>query len=153
MILHEFPIFLLKYSKNSHWNKDFCHRLPFLVMRHTRKIWLGGHATAFPFEWKSASEKFGREVMPPRFHFQSKSASHAEVTPLHFFFGQKSDFHAIEGEEGRATLGRKRNAMCFQPTKGRSTRAKREKHASDTRETCEYFWLLITQHRHPSPLL
>ena len=80
------------------------------------------------------------------------------------FFGQKSDFRAIEGEEGHTTLGRKRNPMCFQPTKGRSTRAKREKHASDTRgtcekharnmrETCEYFRPPITQLRHPSPLL
>ena len=80
------------------------------------------------------------------------------------FFGQIFLFRAIEGEEGRATLGRKRNPMCFQPTKGRSTRAKREKHASDTRETrerharnmretCEYFRPPITQHRHLSPLL
>ena len=49
------------------------------------------------------------------------------------FFGQKSDFRAVEGEEGRATLGRKRNPMCFQPTKGRSTRAKHEKHARNMR--------------------
>ena len=69
------------------------------------------------------------------------------------FFGQKSDFRAVEGEEGRATLGRKRNPMCFQPTKGRSTRAKCEKHASDTQETCEYFRPPITQLRHPSSLM
>ena len=77
------------------------------------------------------------------------------------FFGQIFLFRAIEGDDGRATLGRKRNPMCFQPTKGRSTRAKREqnarnmratreKHASDTRETCEYFRPPITQHRHLS---
>ena len=50
----------------------------------------------FLFEWKSASEKFGREVAPPRFHFQSKSARSRHFTS---FFGQKSDFRAIEGEE------------------------------------------------------
>ena len=52
-------------------------------------------------------------------------------------FGQIFHFRAIEGDDGRATFGRKRNPMCFQPTKGRSTRAKREKHVSDTRETRE----------------
>ena len=64
------------------------------------------------------------------------------------FSGQIFLFHAIEGDNGHATLGRKRNPMCFQPTKGRSTQAKRkqnarnmretrEKHARNTRETCE----------------
>ena len=40
------------------------------------------------------------------------------------FFGQIFLFRAIEGDDGRATLG------CKRPTKGRSTWAKREKHAS-----------------------
>ena len=53
------------------------------------------------------------------------------------FFGQIFLFRAIEGDDGRATLGRKRNPMCFQPTKGRSTRAKREQNARNMRETRE----------------
>ena len=57
MILHEFPNVLLKYSKNSHWNNDCWNHLPFLMMHHTRKIWLGSRTTASPFwmkihEWK-----------------------------------------------------------------------------------------------------
>ena len=46
-------------------------------------------------------------------------------------------FHAIEGDNGHATLGRTRNPMCFQPTKGRSTQAKHKQNARNMRETRE----------------
>ena len=116
MILHEFPIVLLKYSKNSR-----CHHLPFLMMCHTCKIWLGGRATVFPFWMKICEWKGGRTTWFP---FSIKiRVSRWGCATLTSFFGQKSDFHAIEGEEGRATC-------FFGATKGRSTRAKCEKHAS-----------------------
>ena len=116
MILHEFPIVLLKYTKNSH-----CHHLPFLMMRHTHKIWLGGRATAFPFWTKICEWKGGRATwFPFSIKIRVSRWGHATLTS---FFGQKSDFRTIEGEEGRATC-------FFGATKGRSTRAKREKHAS-----------------------
>ena len=116
MILHEFPIVLLKYSKNSHY-----HHLPFLMMRHTRKIWLGGRATAFPFWMKIREWKGGRATWFP-FSIKIHVSRWGSAT-LTSFFGQKSNFRAIEGEEGLATC-------FFGATKGRSTQAKREKHAS-----------------------
>ena len=119
MILREFPIVLLKYSKNSR-----CHHLPFLMMHHTRKIWLGGRTTAFPFWMKIWEWKGGRATWFP---FSIKiRVSRWGCATLTSFFGQKSDFRAIEGEEGRATC-------FFGATKGRSTRAKCEQNARNMR--------------------
>ena len=105
-------------------------------LRAVRKLLQGGRATAFPF-W--ASEKFGREVAPPGFHFQSKSASHAEVAPLDFFFRTEIWFP-------RYRRGGRSGHVLF-------LGYKRQEHTSKMRETCEFTWPLITQLRHPSPLL
>ena len=93
-------------------------------MRHTRKIWLGGRATAFPFWMKIREWKGGRATwFPFSIKIRVSRWGHATLTS---FFGQKSDFRAIEGEEGRATC-------FFGATKGRSTRAKREQNARNMR--------------------
>ena len=111
----------------------------------------------FLFEWKSASEKFGREVAPPRFHFQSKSASHAGVAPLDLFFWTEIRFPRYRRGGRSRHIGPQKESHVLSTYKRQEhaskTRAKCEKHASDTRETCEYFRPLITQLRHPPPLL
>ena len=119
MILHEFPIVLLKYSKNSR-----CHHLPFFMMHHTRKIWLGGRATVFPFWMKICEWQGGRTTWFP-FSIKIHISCWGRATWL-LFSDRISDFRAIEGEEGRATC-------FFGATKGRSTRAKREQNARNMR--------------------
>ena len=113
------------------------HDVGFLVERHT-KIVAGRWRHSIPFyNWNPRVKSLAGRLRHCVSIFNRNPRLTLRSRHLTSFFGQKSDFHAIEGEEGRATLGCKRNPMCFQPTKGRSTRAKCEKHASDTRETWE----------------
>ena len=77
----------------------------------------------FLLKWKSMSEKFGREVTSPHFHFR-----------------------AMEGDKYRATC-------FFQAIKGRSTQAKCKQNARNMQETCKIIQPMITQLWHPSPLL
>ena len=116
MILHEFPIVPLKYSKNSRWNNDFCHHLPFLMARHTRKIWLGGRATVFPFTIEIREWKVWQGGRATWFPFLIEMRESAVL------------------EWGRATIGLQKEChVRFGPIYG----IPREQNASKTRETCE----------------
>ena len=111
VILHEFPIVLLKYSKNSR-----CHHLPFLMTRHTRKIWLGGRATAFPFWMKIREWKVWQGGRATSFPFWIEIRESAVL------------------EWGRATIGLQKEChVRFGPIYG----IPREQNTSKTRETCE----------------
>ena len=150
MILHEFPIVPLKYSKNSRWNNDFCHHLPFLMTRHTRKIWQGSRATAFPFwmkirEWKvwqggrATAFPFSIKIRKWKvwqggrataFPFSIKIRVHAEVAPPHFYF--RTDFPFSRYRRGRWSrhIGPQKESHVL-------STYKRQEHTSKTRETCE----------------
>ena len=126
------------------------HYVGFLV-EHRTKIVAGRsrHSVSFYDRVKSLAGRSRHRVsifnQNPRLTLRSRH--------LTSFFGQIYLFRAIEGDNGRATLGRKRNPMCFQPIKGRSTRAKREQNARNMWETREIIRGPITQLRHPPPLL
>ena len=102
---------------------------------------------AFLFRRKCASQN-GREVAPHRFLFCQKSASQngREVAPHRFLFRQKSasrHFCSLTSHHIRAAKG---IPCAFTSPKGTphgATRAKREHHARNMRETCEWptFWL------------
>ena len=77
-------------------------------------------------------EKSRREVAPQRFHFQSKSASHAEVAPLCFYFRIHFPF-------SRYRRGQRSRHVLFSPLK-------RQEHA-------RIAGIRPTQHRHLSPVL
>ena len=141
--IHEFPI-----SKNSCWNNDFCHHLPFLMMCHTCKIWLGGCATMFPFWMKIHEWKL-------RLHhhisiFNQNLRLTLRSRHLTSYFGCIFLFHTIEGDKG--------HVMCFChvlffPIKAKACEQKCEQNVSNMQETCKFFQLPITQLWHPSPLL
>ena len=126
------------------------HYVGFLVGRRT-KIVAGRsrHSVSFYDRVKSLAGRSRHRVsifnQNPRLTLRSRH--------LTSFFGQIYLFRTIEGDNGCATLGRKRNPMCFQPIKGRSTRAKREQNARNMWETREIIRGPITQLRHPPPLL
>ena len=77
-------------------------------------------------------EKSRREVAPQRFHFQSKSASHAEVAPLCFYFWIHFPF-------SRYRRGQRSRHVLFFPLK-------RQEHA-------RIAGIRPTQLRHLSPVL
>ena len=86
--------------------------------------------TTFLFWWCATLVKFGWEVAPPRFHFQSKSASHAEVTPPDFFFRTDFPFSRYRRGQWSRHIGPQKESHVF-------LAYKRQEHASKTRETCE----------------
>ena len=77
-------------------------------------------------------EKSRREVAPQRFHFQSKSVSHAEVAPLCFYFWIHFPFSCYR-------RGQRSRHVLFSPLK-------RQEHA-------RIAGIRPTQHRHLSPVL
>ena len=110
----------------------------------------------FLLQLKSASKKFGREVAPLRFHFQSKSTSHTEVAPLDFFFRTEIRFlHYRRGGRSRH-IGPEKESHVLSTYKRQEhmskTREKREQNARNMRETCEFIRPPITQLRHPPSL-
>ena len=110
--LHWFPIVLFKWSKNSHWNNDFCH---------------------------TTVEKIGREVMPQCFLFESKSTCQhfwlRDYTTL-FPFLVVIPHTIVEGASGHTALSK--GIPCLsQPIKGRSTWAKCKQNARNMQETHE----------------
>ena len=129
------------------------HDVGFLVERHTKIVsgrWR--HSVSF-YNWNPRVKSLAGRSRHCVSIFNRNPRLTLRSRHLTSFFGQKSDFRTIEGEEGRATLGRKRNPMCFQPTKGRSTQAKCEKHASDMRETWEKHASISGRRSHSSSTL
>ena len=68
-------------------------------------------------------EKSRREVAPQHFHFQSKSASHAEVTPLCFYFRIHFPF-------SRYRRGQRSRHELFSPHIRHPTRATHERNST-----------------------
>ena len=145
MILHEFSNVLLKYSKNSHWNNDCWNHLPFLMMHHTRKIWLGSRTTASPFWMKIHEWKVWQGGHTTLFPFSIKILiSCWGRTTLVLFLDGFSIF----------VLWDKYHATCFfQAIKGRSTQAKCKQNVRNMQETCKIIQPMITHLWHLSPLL
>ena len=97
--------------------------------------------TTFLFWWCATLVKFGWEVAPPRFHFQSKSASHAEVAPLHIFFRTEIRFPRCRRGGRSRHIGPQKESHVLSTYKRQEhaskTRAKREQNARNMRETRE----------------
>ena len=129
------------------------HYVGFLIWRRT-KIVAGRsrHSVSFLNENPRVKSLAGRSRhlvsifnQNPRLMLRSRH--------LTSIFGQIFHFRAIEGDDGRATLGRKRNPMCFQPTKGRSTWAKREQNARNMRATRKKHASISSHRSHSSGTL
>ena len=113
------------------------HYVGFLVGRRT-KIVAGRsrHSVSFLDENPQVKSLAGRLHHLVSF-FNQNPRLMLRSCHLTSFSGQIFLFRAIEGDNGHATLGRKRNPMCFQPTKGRSTWAKHEQNVRNMWETRE----------------
>ena len=100
-------IFIILYIFSFDWN-------PWVKSRSRHAIFFFNESLC-----RATLENIGREVVPQRFLFQSKSASHAEVVPLCFYFRTHFPF-------SRYRRGQRSRHMLFSLHIRHPTRATRE---------------------------